>query len=171
MTNFRMSKSGILLLKLSESVHDGDLSKKGLQPEMCPAGVWTEGFGHTILVNGRMIKGLKNKALAYKCSKVKTLDDALKLLAIDLKPREDLINSLDLKINQNQFDPLVDFVYNLGSGNFLNSTLLRLIKKDPNDFMIAYEFPKWRKAGGRVLTGLVVRRHREASLYFTGRFN
>lgn len=45
----KTSENGIILIKHYESLHDGDLSRIGLQPKMCPAGYWTEGYGHAIL--------------------------------------------------------------------------------------------------------------------------
>ena len=156
---------GIALIEHSESLHDGDLTKIGLQPKMCPAGYWTEGYGHAILDDkGQMIKGAANKELAYKFSKVKDEETAIKMLQQDLIVRESMINSLGLLLTQNQFDALISFVYNLGAGNLQASTLLR--KLNNLDFLgAADEFPKWRKAGGRVLQGLVRRRLAERSLF------
>lgn len=70
-------------------------------------------------------------------------------------------------INQNQLDAIGDFCYNLGSGNFASSTLLKKINANPNDPSIKAEFSKWNKAAGKVLTGLTIRRNKEATLYFS----
>lgn len=159
------------LIKSFETLHDGDLTLIGLQPKMCPAGVWTEGYGHAILdSNGQQIKGCENKALAYRFAMVKNDKQALDLLALDLMIVENQINHLGLILNQHQFDAIASFTFNLGIGNFRNSTLLKLIRKNPNSFMIAYELPKWRRANGKILPGLERRRRSEASLYFTGDF-
>ena len=69
-------------------------------------------------------------------------------------------------INQNQFDALVSFAYNLGPANLKSSTLLKKVNANPEDETIRAEFMKWTKAGGRVLRGLVRRREAEANLYF-----
>ena len=69
-------------------------------------------------------------------------------------------------LSQNQFDALVDFAYNLGSDNLATSTLLKLIKANPNNPTIDAEFLKWNKAGGKVMAGLIRRRKAEAELYF-----
>jgi lysozyme len=69
-------------------------------------------------------------------------------------------------INQNQFDALVDFAYNLGTGNLKSSTLLKKVNADPKDHKISEEFLKWNRAGGKVLKGLTARRVAEAELYF-----
>jgi lysozyme len=69
-------------------------------------------------------------------------------------------------INQNQFDALVSFAYNLGPANLKASTLLKKVNANPNDPTIKDEFLKWTKAGGQTLPGLVRRRQAEAELYF-----
>ena len=73
-----------------------------------------------------------------------------------------------LSLNQNQFDALISFCYNLGFGAFLESTLLRKLKA--SDFSgAAAEFPRWNKAtvdGVRMeLAGLTRRRAKERALF------
>ena len=71
-----------------------------------------------------------------------------------------------VKLNQNQFDALVSFTYNLGAGALGSSTLLGKLNR--GDFEgAADEFPKWNKAGGKVLNGLVKRRAAERSLFLS----
>src|SRR5574344_1303154 len=105
------SNKGIELIKHFESLHDGDLKIIGLQPKMCPAGFWTEGYGALVLDNkGNRIKGIANKTLAYKYSKIHNEQEAEKSLRNDLSVREQMINSLGINcLNQNQFDALVSF--------------------------------------------------------------
>lgn len=69
-------------------------------------------------------------------------------------------------INQNQFDALVSFAFNLGCAALKSSTLLKKINVNPNDPTIEQEFEKWCRAGGNVIQGLLNRRKTEASLYF-----
>lgn len=67
-------------------------------------------------------------------------------------------------ITQNQYDALVDFVFNVGEGNLASSTLLR--KLNSGDCRgAAAEFPRWNKAKGKVLKGLVTRRAWERSIF------
>ena len=65
---------------------------------------------------------------------------------------------------QNQFDALCSLVYNIGIVNFRTSTLLRKLNKKKYK-RAAKEFPKWRRANGKVLRGLVKRRKAEKELF------
>jgi lysozyme len=69
-------------------------------------------------------------------------------------------------LNQNQFDSLCDFVYNVGAGNFRSSTLLRLL--NTGDFAGASaQFSRWVFANGKTLPGLVARRTAEKQLFLS----
>lgn len=83
----------------------------------------------------------------------------------EAEERSKLIKPLiKVDVNQDQFDALYSFAYNLGVGNLSSSTLLR--KLNAKDFVgAAAEFPKWCKAGGVVLNGLVKRRQAEQALF------
>ena len=73
---------------------------------------------------------------------------------------------LKVSVNQNQFDALVDFAYNLGIGNLQKSTLLKLINN--KDFVGASkQFKLWNKANGKVLNGLTKRRKEEEELFLS----
>lgn len=119
-------------------------------------GIWTIGYGHT--------GGVRS-------SEVITESDADRLLSIDLEEAENEINMLNLQLTQNQFDALVSFVFNVGIGNFRNSTLLKKVSANANDPSIRSEFEKWNKVrvNGilKPLRGLTQRRSAEAELYFT----
>ena len=69
-------------------------------------------------------------------------------------------------ITDNQFDALVSFSYNVGTGNLKRSTLLRKLNMG-DYFGAADEFPKWRKANGVILQGLVNRRADERALFLS----
>lgn len=163
----KTSNAGIELIKHFESLHDGDLKLIGLQPKMCPAGLWTEGYGRLVLDDkGQRIAGVENKAKAYKFSRIKTEAQALAALKEDLTERESMVNGLCLVLTQGQFDALVSFVYNVGFANLKSSILLKLIKTDPANPAIRNEFAKWKYANKKELPGLVRRRAAEADLYF-----
>ena len=71
------------------------------------------------------------------------------------------------KLNDNQNSALASFIFNLGPNNFIKSTLLRKINKNPQDPAIRSEFGKWINSGGKPSNGLIKRRKSEADLYFT----
>lgn len=154
----KLGDNGIILLKHSEGCI--------LHPYMDVAKVWTIFYGHAILYKGNQLKGIENKELAYSLYPNPTLEDAENLLKVDLVERENKLSGLKISINQNQFDALIDFIYNVGWGGFLNSTLLRRIKLGTGD--ITEAFLMWNKAGGKVLDALVKRRRSESLLYTTG---
>lgn len=69
-----------------------------------------------------------------------------------------------VNLNQNQFDALVCFAYNVGLGNLEHSTLLR--KLNDGDYEGAAEqFARWNKAAGKEMRGLTNRRAAEAELF------
>ena len=132
-----------------------DLIKKweGLRLEayLCPAGVWTIGYGH--------IKGVK------KGDKISQAQ-ANTLLADDVaNVAESAVNAyVNVPLNQEQFDALASFTFNLGGGNLKSSTLLK--KLNDGDYLgAANEFKRWVKAGGKTLNGLVDRREAEAQMF------
>lgn len=140
----RTSHVGIALIKGFESLR--------LEAYRCPAGVWTIGYGHTAGVSrGDRIDAQK----------------AEQLLTDDLRQFEDVVNRECPHVTQNQFDALVSFTFNVGTGNFLKSTLLKCVKANPENVNIRYEFSRWNKANGTVLSGLIRRRRAEADLYFS----
>lgn len=161
----KTNKEGVNLIKMFEGLHDGDLKQIGLQPKMCPAGIWTEGYGRTMRDSkGNFLKGLKNKKIAFDNATIKTEEEAENALKEDLKIYEAIVlRNIKITINENQFSALVSYVYNTGG----SSTLYRLI----NNKASAKEIKDWIEnhyimAGGKILKGLVLRRKSEASLYF-----
>ena len=140
----KISQNGIDLIKRFE----------GFSPTayLCPAGVWTIGYGHTAGVSeGDSIDG----------------DTAEDFLREDLADAEGAVGKyVKVPLKQWQFDALVSFTFNLGAGNLYNSTLLKKVNRNPDDPAIRQEFGKWVHAGGRVLPGLVERRKAEADMYF-----
>lgn len=110
----------------------------------------------------------------YEDSSRVTMDDAeidkeraIQLLKNHIKTVEKtVLNSVKVPTNQNQFDALVCFVYNIGAGNFNASTMLKLINASNYD-EAAKQFPRWNKDNGKVLSGLVKRRQSEMDLFLT----
>ena len=140
----KTSPKGIALIKELEGLR--------LKAYKCPGGVWTIGYGHTAGVQPGMLI---------------TEAQAEQFLKEDLLVFEKAVNTQILSINQNQFDALVSFTYNVGTGNFSNSTLLRKVRVNPQDNSIMDEFLRWVFSKGRVLPGLQRRRLAEMKLYFS----
>ena len=99
-----------------------------------------------------------------------TEPEAVALMKKDLQPMlNNIIKSIKVDINQNQFDSLCSFCYNVGSGGFVKSTLLKLINKNLLS-EASNEFGKWVKAGGKTLSGLKRRREAERKMFTNGEY-
>jgi lysozyme len=140
------------------------LSENGLKLiesfEGCRLDAYLDQVGIPTIGYGR-IYGVR---MGDKC----TQEQAEEWLSEDVKNSEDVVNDLvEVPLTQNQFDALVDFVYNLGSGNFEKSTLLRRLNK--GDYQGAsQQFEVWNRAGGFVRDGLTRRRLAEKKLFLGG---
>jgi lysozyme len=129
------------------------------KPYKCPAGIPTIGYGATFYPGGKKVT-MADAPI--------TEEQGTELLQSMLVNFEKYVDSYCRDdINQNQFDALVSFAYNLGPANLKSSTLLKKVNANPEDETIRAEFMKWVKAGGKTLQGLVKRRTAEADLYFT----
>lgn len=128
-----------------------------LKAYLCPANVWTIGYGNTFYSNGMPVKK------GDKISK----EGAEALLAVTASGFWSRMKPLiKAPLNYNQQSALLSFAFNVGIGNFQKSTLLRKVNANPNDPTIRNEFQRWVRARGVVLPGLVRRRNEEAALYF-----
>ena len=125
-------------------------------PYLCPADVPTIGYGNTRRIDGSRV-AMDDEPISEA--------DGEALLAHELLSFERSVDKLiTAELTQVMFDALVSFTYNLGSGNLQSSTLRMKLNRG-NYEGAADEFPKWRKAGGRVLQGLVRRRIAERKLF------
>ena len=141
----KTSLNGIELIKKFEGFSD--------KPYLCPAGHLTIGYGHVIPVNTSQLRVTKLRAE--------------EILRRDLARFESsILKLINVPLNQNQFDALVSFTYNLGAGALQRSSLRQKINR--GEYQIAAnEFLKWVYAGGKRLNGLVLRRSAESQLYLT----
>ena len=146
----KTSSKGIELIKSFEGFY--------AEPYLCPANVVTIGYGTTRYPNGKKVT--LNDSPITEAVAIEYLKDCL------IKFERDVDAFCRDDINQNQFDAIVSFCYNVGSSALKSSTLLKKLNVNPNDPNLAQEFAKWNKGGGRVLKGLVRRRKAEANLYF-----
>lgn len=135
---------GLSLIKLFEGLR--------LQQYKCPAGYWTIGYGH-LVKSGEQIPLIVSE------------EDANRWLEQDLRIAERAIGRfVRVALNQNQFDALVSFTFNLGTGALQRSTLRQKLNRGEYGDA-ASEFGRWVFAGGQRLKGLVRRRQAEASLF------
>lgn len=145
----KTSENGIELLKRFEGLE--------LEAYQDIAGIWTIGYGHT---GDDVQPGMKL-----------TEREAEELLRRDLKPREQAVSSaVKVSLNQNEFDALVSFVYNVGAAAFRGSTALKRLNRGDR-VGAADALTWWNKAtvGGvlREVLGLTRRRAAERALFLT----
>lgn len=141
MANKRIGQAGLALIKQYEGCR--------LAAYRCAAGVWTIGYGHTAGVHSGMTI-TQAQADAY--------------LRQDIAKFEGYVNNpayvpITEQLNQNQFDALVSFAFNLGAGN------LRKLCKGRTAAQIAQAMTQYCKANGKVLAGLRRRRAAEQALF------
>lgn len=141
MANRKIGQAGLALIKQFEGCR--------LAAYQCSAGVWTIGYGHTAGVH----KGMKI-----------TQAQAEEYLKHDVAKFEKYVNNPSYvpftdKLNQNQFDALVSFAFNLGQGNVKKLCTGRVMNQIPSAMQ------QYCKAAGKTLPGLQRRRKAEAALY------
>lgn len=140
-----ISEEGISLIKKFEGCE--------LEAYQDSVGVWTIGYG--------TIKGVREGDKINQ-------DEAEHLLQEELPEYEGYINNMvKVPLKQCQFDALVAWVFNLGSGNLQESTMLKVLNEGKYDEVPA-QIRRWNKAGGQVLNGLVRRREAEAIMFQGG---
>jgi len=145
-----INESGLHLIKIFEG-----FSSKAYR---CPAGVATIGYGTTRFPDGSRVTMDSPKI---------TEDEGKALLRGQLvRIENDIRDLVRVPLNENEFSALCSWTYNLGSGRLQSSTLRAKLNR--NDKLgAANEFPKWRRAGGRIMRGLVRRRAFERRLFLT----
>lgn len=143
---------GLALIKSFEGFYS--------KPYLDPVGIPTIGYGVIKYPNGKRVT-MKDPAITEKQA-----SDILAQL-LEQTYEKDVNKHVKTTLNQNQFDALVSFTYNLGGTNLSTSTLLRKVNANPCDPTIDAEFAKWVNAGGKKLNGLVRRRKAESDLYFS----
>ena len=125
---------------------------------LCPAKIPTIGYGNTFYEDGRKVK------LGEQISKTDALELLEKVVNKDFADK--IFPSIKVPVTQNQFDAMCSLAYNIGTGSFLKSTLLK--KVNAGDFAGAgEEFLRWNKAGGKEVLGLTKRREREKQLFLS----
>jgi lysozyme len=122
-----------------------------LEAYLCPAGVWTIGWGRT--------KGVYPHQTC-------TQQEADNWLKEDLWTYEDCVSRLiNVTLTDNEYAALVSFAYNCGCGALQDSTMRRRLNAgEDKETVFRQELPKWVRGGGQVLPGLVRRRNAEIAL-------
>jgi len=138
----KTSQEGISLIKSFEGCE--------LTAYRCSADVPTIGYGHTAGVSD-----------GDTC----TQEEAESMLAEDLVEFEDYVkNYVESELQQNEFDALVAWTYNLGPANLKESTMLKELNSG-NFEEVPRQMKRWNRAGGEVLDGLIRRREAESRLF------
>ena len=140
--DLKTSQEGISLIKSFEGCE--------LSAYRCSANVPTIGYGHTAGVSD-----------GDTC----TLEEAEEMLTEDLVEFENYVKKyVETDLEQNQFDSLVAWVYNLGPKNLSESTMLKELNAG-NLEEVPRQMKRWNRAGGQVLDGLIRRREAESRLF------
>jgi lysozyme len=143
----KTSDHGIAIIKQFEGCK--------LKAYRCPAHILTIGYGHTTAA------GLPEVTEGMTI----TQDEAVRILASDLGKFEEAVDGMvTVGLSQGQFDALVSFAYNCGTGALKKSTLLKKVNAEDWDACPA-EFMKYTRGGGKVLPGLVRRRKAEVESF------
>lgn len=138
----RISEAGLALVKRFEGLR--------LEAYLCPAGVWTIGYGST--------RGVKPGMTIDELAAERRLRD-------DLAEAEAAVERLvTVPLTDGQHASLVSLVYNIGEPAFQQSTLLRLL--NGGDYAaVPAQLMRFVKAGGKRSNGLVRRRSAEAAMW------
>lgn len=142
MNDYNLSERGLEMIKSLEGLR--------LTAYKCAAGVWTIGYGHTAGVRAGMT-----------ISKGQAED----LLMKDLEP---IVKHVRLYngLTQGMFDALVSFIFNVGMGAWLDSTIRKEVIKNPWSANVGYQMLRWVHVKGVIINGLVMRRERERRFYY-----
>jgi len=153
----KMSENGLELLKEWEGFK--------LRMYKDSAGLPTIGVGHLITKSEQASGQITIEGVAVAYANGLTDQQVLDLLSQDVKPAEQAVtNGVKVALNQNQFDALVSFTFNVGNGAFNGSTLLKVLNQG-NYSQVPDQLRRWNKAGGQVVQGLVNRRQNEINLW------
>jgi lysozyme len=147
----KLNNSGYLLITEFEGF--------SAKPYLCSAKIPTIGYGNTYYSDAKRVTMLDKEITKVQAFEMfKTIADRF----------ADKVNKLVTSpLNQNQFNALVSLAYNIGTGNFASSTILKKVNKNHNDTSIELEFKKWNKVNKKEVAGLTKRRLYESKVYFS----
>jgi GH24 family phage-related lysozyme (muramidase) len=142
----KVSAASINLIKSFEGL--------SLTSYQCEAGVWTVGYGTTGPNIGPGLTITEQQAENFLHETLRSFENSVSEL-------------IKVKVNQNEFDALVSFTYNVGVNAFKQSTLLKLLNDGVAHDIVASELLRWTKVNGNINEGLANRRRREKELFLT----
>lgn len=147
----KLSNNGYLLITEFEGF--------SAKPYLCSAKIPTIGYGNTYYPDGKRVTMLDKEITRMQAFEMfKYIADKFASTVSKL---------VKTPLNQNQFNALVSLAYNIGTGNFASSTLLKKVNINHNDKTIELEFKKWNKVNKKEVAGLTRRRNYEANIYFS----
>jgi lysozyme len=159
MANMQVGQSGKKLFQEWEGLELNEYLDSGGAP--------TIGVGHLMTRSERMSGKIiiNGKGVVYR--KGLTVQQCWDLLDQDLDSAEACVNSMvKVPLNQNQFDALVSFVFNVGNNAFRDSTLLKVLNAGHFD-QVPTQLRRWIRDNGKIVKGLINRREKEISLWNT----
>jgi len=146
-------------MKISQTGIDLIKELEGFRPNVYFDSAHLPTIGYGTLIDSQEEKKYLNTPI--------TEEEATNFLLRDISHVEQLLPfAITSHINQNQYDAIVSFTYNVGINNLRKSSLLKIVNKSPDDREIYNQFMRWIYAGGKPIDGLASRRRKEAELYF-----
>ena len=129
------------------------------------AGLPTIGVGH-LLTKSELSSGkITINGVPVKYGDGLTQQQVTDLLGQDVQPAAAAVTKgVKVPLNQNQFDALVSFTFNVGGGAFASSTLLKVLNQKQSN-QVPTQLLRWTRSGGQVVQGLVNRRNNEIKLW------
>lgn len=147
----KTSDKGIAFIKSYESFR--------AMPYKDGAGNWTVGWGHKILSDENFPHGISPGNA-----------DALFLSDLIQKAQKPVEHSVGIDLSQQEADALNSLCFNIGAGNFIGSTLVKLLNAGATPDRVAAEFGRWDHINGVVSQGLFERRAAEADIFLNGNY-
>lgn len=142
----QISDKGLALIKVSEGFRN--------HTYLDIAGLPTIGYGHKLTAGESFPNGI-------------TEDQASAILTHDaIQAKDAVLRLVKVSLTQGQFDALVDFVFNLGSGRLASSTLL-VDLNDGNYDATAEQILRWDHSGDKEVVALKARREAEVELWLS----
>lgn len=155
-----ISEDGIKLIKHFEGCH--------YKPYLCPALLWTVGYGHVLFSEQAVLPLAKRKewTLDPKYNRKFSQEEVDDLLKKDLRRFElGVLRYITVPLKQCEFDALVSFAFNLGNGTLQRSSVRSKLNRGEKEAAMD-TLLKYCRAGGKVLRGLERRRAAEVNLFF-----